>query len=654
MLEFSELSYELKQTQDFNSSLDMSRNSKPNNLFNLYQTSTNQILKQEQNQKDNKKNNSRSFIPTPIQTPKVNKWAARNLTNAKLMDKGGFGNLYKAVSVEDNKTYVIKKIPLNLMQVGTAVNEVKAMYELINCPHICQYVKSWMEPYCKESDENEVGTLNDYDEWSFSREILTFSNSDDQGMFYWESESESEKNNPKQKKKGKGKFNKNTNINININTNINTNTNKNKNKNTNINKNINKNINININENSYDAKSKCSSFGEYSNYKSNNSEENNNNKLDWGKSISDLSDYNNSYLYNGIKKKDRKKKNKTKKNKNDEQDFDIVLCIQMEYCKDGDLKKWIKERKTIDKKQIKRIFREILLGTNEFHKLGMVHRDLKPKNIFLQGGQVKIGDFGLVKFSNSNSKSELSILPFLSQPISQQKVKLVQGEGQDNESRQKKHKAPQVIQIKKNQDHQTMKDDLSLKKAKSLNTNSLHFINSNIGYSNKPFYKSIRGIEYDQQDFEQDYFDVLLTIGSSIKDEDSFNVGTPIYASPEQFRVFHPKEKNVKNSFSNNNKQKNYLNHTQKQTQTQTQIHKQTTKTDVFSLGIILFELITDNSITEMERLERISLLRDTGEIPLKVEKEWQEECNLIRKMTHKNPNKRPSVVQILKSEIFD
>ncbi|KAJ3448678.1 eukaryotic translation initiation factor 2-alpha kinase 1-related [Anaeramoeba flamelloides] len=637
MLEFSELSYGVNEIQYFNSSQDISRNSKTNNLCNLYQTSTNQILKQEQEQKqkDNKKNNSRSFIPTPSQTKKDNKWSSRNLINAELMDKGGFGNLYKAVSVEDNKTYVIKKIPLNLTQVGTAVNEVKAMYELINCPHICQYVKSWMEPYCKESGENEVGRLNDFDEWSFSREILTFSNSDDQGMFYWESENESEKNNPKGK--GKGKVNKN----VNINTNTNKNTNKNKKK--------------DKNEGNYDDKSNFSSFSEHSDFKYNNSEENSNNNIDWDKSISDFSDYNNDYLNNGIKKKDRKKKNKKNKNKNknkekDEQDFDIVLCIQMEYCKDGDLKKWINERKTIDKKQIKRIFRQVLAGTNEFHKLGMVHRDLKPKNIFLQNGQVKIGDFGLVKFSNSNSKSELSILPFLSQPISQQKVKLVQEEGQDNESRQTKHKESPIIQIKKFQDHQKMKDQLSLKKTKSLNTNSSYFQNSNIGYSNQPFYKSIRGIEYNQQDFEQDYFDVLLTIGCSMKDEDSFNVGTPIYASPEQFRCFHPKEKNVQNSFSNKNKNKNKNNHIH----THTHTHEQTTKTDVFSLGIILFELITDNFITEMERLERISRLRDTGEIPRKVETEWQEECNLIRKMTHKNPNKRPSVDQILKSGIFD
>lgn len=43
-----------------------------------------------------------------------------------------------------------------------------------------------------------------------------------------------------------------------------------------------------------------------------------------------------------------------------------------------------------------RLFREIAEGLSHIHQQGMIHRDLKPVNIFLDArDQVKIGDFGL-------------------------------------------------------------------------------------------------------------------------------------------------------------------------------------------------------------------------------------------------------------------
>lgn len=47
-----------------------------------------------------------------------------------------------------------------------------------------------------------------------------------------------------------------------------------------------------------------------------------------------------------------------------------------------------------------RLFREIAEGLSHIHTQGMIHRDLKPVNIFLDSrDQVKIGDFGLATTS---------------------------------------------------------------------------------------------------------------------------------------------------------------------------------------------------------------------------------------------------------------
>jgi hypothetical protein len=47
-------------------------------------------------------------------------------------------------------------------------------------------------------------------------------------------------------------------------------------------------------------------------------------------------------------------------------------------------------------------FIEMARGVGYLHDHGIVHRDLKPANIFLEGGTVKVGDYGLSKFISSS------------------------------------------------------------------------------------------------------------------------------------------------------------------------------------------------------------------------------------------------------------
>jgi hypothetical protein len=44
-------------------------------------------------------------------------------------------------------------------------------------------------------------------------------------------------------------------------------------------------------------------------------------------------------------------------------------------------------------------------GVGYLHDHGIVHRDLKPGNLFLENGQIKIGDYGLAKFISASRRS---------------------------------------------------------------------------------------------------------------------------------------------------------------------------------------------------------------------------------------------------------
>uniref|UniRef100_A0A3B3VZ75 Eukaryotic translation initiation factor 2 alpha kinase 4 n=1 Tax=Poecilia latipinna TaxID=48699 RepID=A0A3B3VZ75_9TELE len=69
---------------------------------------------------------------------------------------------------------------------------------------------------------------------------------------------------------------------------------------------------------------------------------------------------------------------------------------EMEYCEKSTLRDTIDQSLYLDRNRLWRLFREILDGLAYIHEQGMIHRDLKPVNIFLDSqDHVKIGDFGL-------------------------------------------------------------------------------------------------------------------------------------------------------------------------------------------------------------------------------------------------------------------
>ena len=76
--------------------------------------------------------------------------------------------------------------------------------------------------------------------------------------------------------------------------------------------------------------------------------------------------------------------------------------IVMEYCDNSDFYNFIKEHKEnnklIDEKIIFEIINNICHGLKEIHYKKIIHRDIRPKNIFMnKNNKIKIGDFGTSK-----------------------------------------------------------------------------------------------------------------------------------------------------------------------------------------------------------------------------------------------------------------
>ncbi|KAI8093633.1 kinase-like domain-containing protein [Halteromyces radiatus] len=81
---------------------------------------------------------------------------------------------------------------------------------------------------------------------------------------------------------------------------------------------------------------------------------------------------------------------------------DLVLdehnrwCTVMEYCAGGDLFSLLEERPTLSIMEQSCLFKQLLLGLQHLHKLGIAHRDIKPENLVMTtGGTLKIADFGV-------------------------------------------------------------------------------------------------------------------------------------------------------------------------------------------------------------------------------------------------------------------
>ena len=77
---------------------------------------------------------------------------------------------------------------------------------------------------------------------------------------------------------------------------------------------------------------------------------------------------------------------------------EVNLYLVMEFLQGGDLMTLLIKRNTLSEEEARFYIAEMILAIESVHKMGYIHRDLKPDNILIgRDGHIKLSDFGLCK-----------------------------------------------------------------------------------------------------------------------------------------------------------------------------------------------------------------------------------------------------------------
>lgn len=288
---------------------------------------------------------------------------------------GGFGSVYKARNILDENIYAIKKIILRnyspdlLKKVWSEVR----LFSGLNHENIVNYHSSWIEfdVIIKDNKRNCELEIKELSNTSLSSNTSEHSHSDMQIVFQDNSKEDLSQN-------SKSKL-----------------------------------VEKKSHEKSYDEKqvsvsNSCSNAQGF--FRSAKSISNFDSRTDWTNENDDDSKLNTEHSVSTTGKKRSLIKRSLSENI-------VILYIQMRLC-DLTLKDWLHTRneeifnsgKMIDEKINLDLYRQILSGIDYLHKKSIIHRDIKPGNIFIlkENMQIKIGDFGLACLESTNETNRFS------------------------------------------------------------------------------------------------------------------------------------------------------------------------------------------------------------------------------------------------------
>jgi uncharacterized protein (TIGR03067 family) len=93
-----------------------------------------------------------------------------------------------------------------------------------------------------------------------------------------------------------------------------------------------------------------------------------------------------------------------------EQAGDVHFLV-MEFVEGADLATLVQENGPLPVAQACEFIRQAAEGLQHAHSMGMVHRDIKPQNLMVAGGIVKILDFGLASFATESAAEQIEQSP---------------------------------------------------------------------------------------------------------------------------------------------------------------------------------------------------------------------------------------------------
>lgn len=94
------------------------------------------------------------------------------------------------------------------------------------------------------------------------------------------------------------------------------------------------------------------------------------------------------------------------------------IYLVYEYCEEGTLEDHLHKRGALPEKEALLLFRQLTHAMKSLHEYHVLHRDVKPNNIFFKAGHLKLADFGFCKrlrssddFTQTSLESPLYMAP---------------------------------------------------------------------------------------------------------------------------------------------------------------------------------------------------------------------------------------------------